>query len=85
MVLVVEHNRTWQMTARVCFDIAKIVHHLQGAFCNKLLMPLLPVRKHGRNCYIECLISTGPPIILSLEMLNRKAFQPRKQIRYDVM
>ena len=34
IVSVVEHNRTWQMAMRVCFNTAKIVNHVAGAFGN---------------------------------------------------
>ncbi len=49
MVLVVEHNRTWQMAMQVCFNTAKIVNHVQGVFGNKLLMPFLSVREIAKQ------------------------------------
>lgn len=52
MVSVVEHNRTWQMATRVCFNTAKIVNHAQGAFGNKLLMPFLSAREIANSRYI---------------------------------
>ena len=49
MVSVVEHNRTWQMAMRVCFNTAKIVNHVQGAFVNKLFMQFLAVRETAKG------------------------------------
>lgn len=45
MVSVVEHNRTWQMAAQVCFNTEEIVYHVQGAVGNKLLMPFMSARE----------------------------------------
>lgn len=53
MVSVVEHNRTWQMATRVCFNIGKIVNHVQGVFGNKLLMPFLSVREIANS---KCIV-----------------------------
>lgn len=55
MVSVDEHNCTWQMATRVCFNTAKIVNHVQGIFGNKLFMQFLSVRGMAKDRYIVIL------------------------------